>query len=384
MMKHLMKMTLVIIALSIIHSVIVSHADNDIKDTILSSFQDKPRKELFKVYHFLFQKKYDLNSEEGLNKYRTFKANMKMIEAENAKNLGYTLGITDFTDLTKDEFRKNVLTDLSQIEAGMQRFLSSEFNHNKFEIHNQDEDDLLISMSKSDLYVNQNTTRINWTAKMNPVTNQGGCGSCWAFCTIHALEGNYNIQYRNSPAFSPQQLVDCDRNNLGCNGGWPDSALNYLVKNGMANSTSYPYTSGKTGKAGTCLEKNVKLNKIVTGFESCPWGKCTRSQQRALLTKGPLIVVVDADGDTKSSSVFQHYKSGIIVTSCDKPNHGVVLTGIDIDNKGEILLGMNSWGAGWGEKGHFRIRVNDKDKTCFIESYASLPKVQKIINSVPS
>ncbi len=171
MMKHLMKMTLVIIALSIIHSVIVSHADNDIKDTILSSFQDKPRKELFKVYHFLFQKKYDLNSEEGLNKYRTFKANMKMIEAENAKNLGYTLGINDFTDLTAEEFKKAKLSTINPLdfEASIQRFLSTDFKQNEFEIHNQDEDDMLISMPKSDL---KQTTKINWTDKMNPVTNQ--------------------------------------------------------------------------------------------------------------------------------------------------------------------------------------------------------------------
>ena len=53
----------IIDAVGVIQSVIVSRADNDIKDTILPSFQDKPKKELFKVYHFLYQKKYNLNSE---------------------------------------------------------------------------------------------------------------------------------------------------------------------------------------------------------------------------------------------------------------------------------------------------------------------------------
>ncbi len=112
-MQFLYKLVVAIIAISLIQSVIVVHRDNDIRDSILSSFKDKPRKELFKVYHFLFQKKYDLNSEEGLKRYTIFKTNMKFIESQNAKNLGYTLGITDLADLSNDEFRKTRLSPLA-------------------------------------------------------------------------------------------------------------------------------------------------------------------------------------------------------------------------------------------------------------------------------
>ena len=112
-MQFLYKLVVAIIAISLIQSVIVVHRDNDIRDSILSSFKDKPRKELFKVYHFLFQKKYDLNSEEGLKRYTIFKTNMKFIESQNAKNLGYTLGITDLADLSADEFRKTRLSPLA-------------------------------------------------------------------------------------------------------------------------------------------------------------------------------------------------------------------------------------------------------------------------------
>ena len=154
MLRHLFKLALAIIASGVINSVMVSHTDNDIRRSILSSFQDKPKKELFKVYHFLFQKKYDLNTEEGLNRYRTFKSNLKFIESQNAKNSGFTLGITDFTDLTAEEFRKTRLSkiDPEQVDANMQKFLNTESTlGEKFEIHNQevDEDELLISNSKS-------------------------------------------------------------------------------------------------------------------------------------------------------------------------------------------------------------------------------------------
>ncbi len=42
--------------------------------------------------------------------------------------------------------------------------------------------------------------------------------------------------------FSEQQLVDCDPNNNGCNGGWYTSAWSYL-KGGSAKQSTYSYTA---------------------------------------------------------------------------------------------------------------------------------------------
>ena len=38
---------------------------SDVRDQIMDSFMDKPTKDAFKVYHLLFKKEYELNSEEG-------------------------------------------------------------------------------------------------------------------------------------------------------------------------------------------------------------------------------------------------------------------------------------------------------------------------------
>ena len=43
---------------------------------------------------------------------------------------------------------------------------------------------------------------------------------------------------------SEQNLVDCSSSygNYGCNGGWPDSAYDYIIaKKGISSSTNYPY-----------------------------------------------------------------------------------------------------------------------------------------------
>lgn len=71
----------------------------------------------------------------------------------------------------------------------------------------------------------------NYTSWMQPVANQGRCGSCWAFATVAQLESVYK---RNSPAYnflmSPQYLVDCDIENFGCSGGWPDEAMSKIFQ----------------------------------------------------------------------------------------------------------------------------------------------------------
>lgn len=92
---------------------------------------------------------------------------------------------------------------------------------------------------------------VDWTDKaVAPVRNQGSCGSCWAFSATGALEGLNAIQSGKVSVFSPQQLVDCaggPYENEGCNGGEMDAAFWYVIDNGIALESAYPYT-GRDGK----------------------------------------------------------------------------------------------------------------------------------------
>lgn len=69
---------------------------------------------------------------------------------------------------------------------------------------------------------------IDFTSLLQPVINQGQCGSCWAYSAIAQYEAFYRrtslfYNYR----FSPQYLIDCSRvpPNSGCYGGWPRVAM---------------------------------------------------------------------------------------------------------------------------------------------------------------
>ena len=73
------------------------------------------------------------------------------------------------------------------------------------------------------LDVNAIPTEIDWRTKgmVNPVKNQGQCGSCWAFSATSAIESQLRIQHGGKLYdLSEQQIVSCDTDCAGCGGGW--------------------------------------------------------------------------------------------------------------------------------------------------------------------
>lgn len=67
-------------------------------------------------------------------------------------------------------------------------------------------------------------------------------GSCWAFSTIVGVEGINKIKTGQLVSLSEQELVDCEKDNEGCNGGLMENAYEFIKKNGgVTTERIYPY-----------------------------------------------------------------------------------------------------------------------------------------------
>lgn len=288
----------------------------------------------FSDYENQFGKNYQDDQEHGIRKI-VFEQNLEKIRQINADpTMTWKAGVNHLTD--------RMSTEMTAL-FGYNRPLAFKNNKKYY--------------SFSDVNVKDLPKSVDWREKgvVNEVRNQGACGSCWAFSATAVLESHIAIQSGKLLEFSEQQLVDCVQNpqhcggSGGCQGATQPLGFEY-VKNagGVINRSEYQYTA----RDGTC--KAAEHSKIATieGHTNLPTNDYNALLE-TIATKGPVSISVAA-------TAWQFYDSGIYNGNCGATiNHAVVLVGYGEENGNKFWIIRNSWGTGWGEHGHIRVKRED-------------------------
>jgi len=228
------------------------------------------------------------------------------------------------------------------------------------------------SIFRSPLNLKDIPDSIDWRdhGYVSEVKNQGQCGSCWAFSTTGSLEGQHFRSSGQLVSLSEQQLVDCNAQNAGCDGGSYFLAFQYIRDNaGIDTERSYDYVGVKEP---SCLFSSNNVGATDTGFSFIPQGD-EQALKIAVATQGPISVAIDA-----SHPSFQSYSSGVYFEpecSTLELDHAVLVVGYGTDpTYGDYWLVKNSWSTEWGDQGYIRMARN-RDNHCGIATAAAYPTV---------
>jgi C1A family cysteine protease len=309
----------------------------------------------FELWKKTYNRSY-ATQEEHDRRLEIFTANSILVEKHNAEGHSWTMGLNQFADMTPKEFAE--LQTLWPSTLGTENS-SAPMRH---EITGKD-----IPAS------------VDWRTQgyVNPIKNQGQCGSCWAFSTIVSYEGQV-ARKSQLESFSEQDLVDCVKGQSvpgqsqtccdGCNGGLMDYAFAYMIakQNGEDDTeASYPYKAAD----GTCSFKAASAGSVpVKSYTDIAQGD-EASLKDAVANVGPISVAVNAN------IFWQLYSGGVFKPLyCNgQLNHGVAVVGYGTDSGKNYWIVRNSWGSTWGEQGYMRIVSGSNE--CGIADSAVYPVV---------
>jgi cathepsin L len=283
--------------------------------------------------------KFYANAGEYQKRFAIFSENVKRIDAFNAEEHSFTVGLNQFSDMSNDEFRAVYLLKSQEVPMNVG-------------------ENVLTGVAAPD--------SVDWRTqgKVNPVKDQGQCGSCWSFGANAAMEGAWAMAGNALASFSEQNILDCSWSigNQGCNGGWHNWAMDYVIQNGGIDSeASYPYTASASR---TCKYNSANSAGRISSHTTV---SSNEDSLKEAVAGHVVAIAIDA-----SNWSFQQYKTGVYdepKCSSTSLDHAVAAVGYGNEGGKDYWIVRNSWGSSWGMNGYILMSRN-KNNQCGVATKA--------------
>ncbi|GJP35581.1 hypothetical protein CLOM_g20083 [Closterium sp. NIES-68] len=202
-----------------------------------------------------------------------------------------------------------------------------------------------------------------------PVKNQEDCSACWAYAVVASVEAAYGIATKKpAPQLSVESLfaaMGLTTKEKKCTGGSPTEAFEKLVT--------------LNGSSGLTENNDQTTRYPVHAFERAQF----RGYVGLLLAvkRQPVVVHIEsAISFYKYDGTFRYQDAECYTGNL---NHVVLVIGYNIlDDDGRsappFWIIRNSWGVGWGDKGHMRMYIEGGDGVCGINVLPGIYPIVKI------
>ena len=191
--------------------------------------------------------------------------------------------------------------------------------------------------------------------------SQGNCSASYALASTSATADRICMAAKKPVRLSAYEIINCDKGNYGCEGGYATRALGWGKRKGFIPEECYPYNGTKTQcDAEEHLESNeCRLNNNLYKVIDFCLAQDDTGIKKEILKNGPVVAQMTIYTD------FLTYKQGVYHRTDDSfkfnGQHIVKIVGWDRQaDSNDYWIVENSWGSDWGENGYVHVLASDK------------------------
>jgi cathepsin C len=227
---------------------------------------------------------------------------------------------------------------------------------------------------------------VSGTDWLDPVMDQGDCGSCYAASSMRMLTARHKITQKDPDAlpWSINAPLFCSEYNQGCKGGYGFLTSKWSSDVGLVPATCMRYNTKGECKLECDLSKDLegKHFRAANHRYVGNWygNSTTESIMWELYLRGPMVLSFEPADD------FMFYSDGVyqsasLINKLHKPtqewervDHAVLVVGWGEEDGKKYWRIQNSWGEDWGEDGFFRM-VRDENES----GIESIPEAADVV-----